>query len=296
MVYFTHILFNGLHTGMIYAVLAYGYVLIYLVTKRPNLAHGAVFAFAGQVLVQATTYAFQSLFLSLGVALVFGVTTSFLVCGGVVVGLAREVYVPLSSRSPNMMIAATLGVSIVLMEVARLGVNTRDLWLPPLLTTRIAVLPFADAPALTLLQLLNIAIMLAVIGAAHWILTRTQGGRAVRAVADDPLALALCGTAPLRVTYGALFLGGFLSITAGILAVLYYGNMSFGAGLIYGLKVLFIAAAGGFANPLAAAVSALGFGMAEQFWDGYLPLAWRDVALTSALAFLLVIQGRKGDG
>ena len=43
------------------------------------------------------------------------------------------------------------------------------------------------------------------------------------------------------------------STPGGLLTLIYIGNMSFGAGLSYGIKVLFIAAAGGFTSPRNAA-------------------------------------------
>jgi branched-chain amino acid transport system permease protein len=293
MFYLAQILVNGLHNGMLYAVLAYGYVLIYMVTKRPNLAHGAIFAFAGQLVVQASLYAYHMLWLALPVALAFGAVAAVLMTLLVLTFLTRDVYMPLAQRSPNTMIAATLGVSIVLMEVARLSVDTRDLWLPPLLSDRIAIAPGRNAPALTALQWINIAVMGSAIGAAQALLGKTQWGRNVRAISQDVLAAALQGVATQRTIFSAIMVGSLLAVLAGILAVLYFGNMSFGSGIIYGLKVLFIAAAGGFASPLAAALGAFAFGVSESLWDGYLPIAWREVAFTCGLAFLLCIQGRK---
>ncbi len=49
--------------------------------------------------------------------------------------LSRAVLGPLASYSPNAIVVATLGVSLVLMELGRIAADTRDLWLPPLLET-----------------------------------------------------------------------------------------------------------------------------------------------------------------
>ena len=51
MLYFLQQLLNGLHSGALYALLAFGYVLTNGVLRRTNLAYGPVFAFAGQVLI-----------------------------------------------------------------------------------------------------------------------------------------------------------------------------------------------------------------------------------------------------
>jgi len=81
-------------------------------------------------------------------------------------------------------------------------------------------------------------------------------------------------------------------MAGGIMTLLHFGNMSFGAGLSYGIKVLFIAAAGGFTSPRNAALSAFLFGEAEALWDGYLPIMWREAYLYGFLALMLVLNGK----
>ncbi len=83
-----------------------------------------------------------------------------------------------------------------------------------------------------------------------------------------------------------------MSLFGGYLALLYFGNMSFGAGLTYGLKVLFIAAAGGFSTPRMAALAAFCFGEAESLWDGYLPIMWRETFFYCGLSLLLILRGK----
>ncbi|KAB2892727.1 MAG: branched-chain amino acid ABC transporter permease, partial [Burkholderiaceae bacterium] len=60
-----------------------------------------------------------------------------------------------------------------------------------------------------------------------------------------------------------------LAGVAGVLAALYYGNIGFGAGLVYGLKILFITAVGGYLSPVRAAAGGVVFGLAESLWAGY---------------------------
>ena len=70
--------------------------------------------------------------------------------------LSRNVFEPLAAHAPNTVVAATLGVSLVLMELGRLAAETRDLWLPPLLSTPVVFA--SDAVfrvTLTELQLIN---------------------------------------------------------------------------------------------------------------------------------------------
>lgn len=288
--YFFQIIANGLHNGALYALLAYGYVLTGIVTKRPNLAHGAIFAFSGQVLVLAANAGYTILWMTLPAAILFGAGASSLLCAILLWALASRIMPPFLERAPNGMIVVTLAIAIVMMEAARIGAGTRDFWLPPILNQQVALLPSTEPPSITLLQLVNLAAIIALIAAAEFVLFKTGAGRALRAVADDRFAASLGGVNADRVITMAIAAGGALSAFGGMLALLYFGNMSFGSGLTYALKVLFIASAGGFSAPLPAALAAFAYGEGEALWDGYLPTIWRDAVFFSVLAFILIVK------
>jgi branched-chain amino acid transport system permease protein len=288
--YFFQIIANGLHNGALYALLAYGYVLTGIVTKRPNLAHGAVFAFSGQVLVLAANAGYTILWMTLPAAILFGTGISVLLCAILLLALSTRIMPPFLQRSPNGMIVVTLAIAIILMEATRIGADTRDYWLPPLLSARMPLLPLPEPPTITLLQIINVCVIITVIAVAELVLIKTNAGRALRAVSDDRLAAALGGINVERVVSWAIAAGGALAAFGGMLALLYFGNMSFGSGLIYALKVLFIASAGGFTAPLPAALAAFAYGEAESLWDGYMPTIWRDAVFFSVLAFILILK------
>jgi branched-chain amino acid transport system permease protein len=290
--YLVQILANGLHNGCLYAVLAYGYVLLNLVVQRPNLAHGAFFAFSGQVLVLGTIMAYNSLIWTFVSSLAFGLVVSA-VLSAIMLSVFALVLVPrFSNESPNMMIVATLALSIILMEAVRIGASGRDFWIPPLSSTQIQL---GMGASVSLVQAVNMAIIVALLLITDVVLTTTRAGRAVRAVAQDRKAAALCGINPDRVVTLTAVTSGLLACIGGVLALVYFGNMSFGAGLTYGLKVLFIAAAGGFSTPRSAALSAFAYGEAEALWDGYLPILWRETFFFAALAIMLVVKGNRRD-
>jgi branched-chain amino acid transport system permease protein len=284
--YLFQIAANGLHSGMMYAVLAYGYVLAFTVTKRVNLAHGAVFALSGQVLVMGTQLGYNGLILTLPSALMMGVLISALLSVITLVALSAGVISRFISSNPNMMITATLGVAIILMEAVRIGADGKDFWLPPLLSEPVHIF----GSSVTTMQFTNIVIMIFILVGAQIVLEKTSAGRYLRAVADDPKAASLTGVNVNKVIQQAIFWGGAFAAVSGVLAVLYFGNMSFGAGLVFGLKVLFITAAGGFSRPIHAACGAFLYGEAESFWDGYFPIAWREAVFYTFLALILCLR------
>lgn len=296
MLYFLQQLLNGLHSAAIYALLAFGYALANGLLKRTNLAHGAIFAFCGQTMILAAVYGYQVLWLTLPATVAFGIAVAFAYAGLISRLLSRLVFAPLAGHSPNTIVAATLGVLIVLMELTRISADTHDFWLPPMLATPVA---FASgggfAATLTVIQLVNVALASAVVAGGAFHLARSRFGRDWRAIADDPLAARLCGVDTARVFNRTVLLGGLCAALAGVLAALYYGNLGFGAGLVYGLKILFVTAVGSYHAPTRAALGAAAFGMAESLWAGYFPIEWRDAWMYALLAAMLVLTGDRRD-
>lgn len=296
MLYFFQQLLNGLHAGALYALLAFGYALVNGVLHRTNLAYGALFAFSGQTLILLAVWLYQVLWLTLPLAVLLSVVGAAGFALLVSAVLARSLFAPLETSSPNGIVVATLGAALMLAELARLSADTRDWWLPPLLATPVV---FAAAPGfrvtLTVIQLINCAVALGAILLLGRFLARSRFGRQWRALCDDPLAARACGVDTGQVFARTVLFGGLVAALAGALAALYYGNISFGSGLIFGLKILFVTAAGSYDSPSRAAAGAGAFGVAEALWSGYFPIEWRDAWMFAGLVALLVL-GRAGEG
>ena len=170
------------------------------------------------------------------------------------------VFAPLADRSPNTIVAATLGVLIALTELSRIAADTHDYWLPPMLATPVV---FAsdrrlrgDAdrdPADQLRHAVVGVVALAGTALSRALelrqalargLRRSAGGGAVRRRHARASFTARCWSA------------GSAPRSPACWPALYYGNIGFGAGLVYGLKILFVTAVGGYL--LAGAGSARG--------------------------------------
>lgn len=296
MLYFLQQALNGLHSGALYALLAFGYALTNGVLHRTNLAHGAIFAFSGQTLILAAVFGYQALWLTLPAAVALGICAAFAYAALASRVLSRFVFAPLAARSPNAIAVATLGVLIVLTEAGHIAADTHDLWLPPMLARPVTIAHDGGFRAtLTLIQILDCAVVLAAIALGAWALARSRFGRNWRAVCDDPVAAALCGVDADAVCRGAVLGGALCAALAGVLAALYYGNIGFGAGLVYGLKILFVTAVGGYLSPARAALGSFAFGMGEALWAGYFAIEWRDAWMLALLAAMLVLTGAGRD-
>ena len=296
MLYFLQQILNGVHSAAIYGLLAFGYALGNGLLKRTNLAYGGLFAFCGQTMILAAVYGYQVLWLTLPATVAFGIAIALAYAALLSRFLSRSVFLPLASQSPNTIVAATLGVLIVLMELSRISADTHDFWLPPMLATPVVFASDSSFVAtLTVIQLINVAIAVGIIAAGAVYLSRSRFGRQWRAVSDDPFAAELCGLDVSRIFHQALLFGGLCAATAGVLAALYYGNLGFGAGLVYGLKILFITAVGSYYAPSRAAIGAASFGIAESLWAGYFPIEWRDAWMYGLLAAMLVLTADRRD-
>lgn len=296
MLYFFQQVLNGLHSGALYALLAFGYVLTNGILHRTNLAYGALFAFCGQAMILSVAFAYQVLWLTLLASVLFGVVAAFLYAALISHVLSRSVFETLADRSPNAIVVTTLGILLVLSEASRIAADTHDLWLPPMLAEPIVFAESSGFKAtLTLIQVLDCAVVLAAVALATWMFARSNFGRCWRAVSDDPRAAALCGIDVRGVFRRAVLFGGFCAALAGVMASLYYGNVSFGSGLVYGLKILFVTAVGGYLSPPRAALGAAAFGMAESLWAGYFPVEWRDAWMYLFLVAMLILIGAGRD-
>ncbi|OCJ18233.1 branched-chain amino acid ABC transporter permease [Rhizobium sp. AC44/96] len=294
MAYLLQQLANAIPLAALYAALAFGYAVAFGVTKRADITYGAIFAFSGQILLLFTDFGYNRLWLILPAALALGVAASLLYSMGAGVWIGRSIMMPLVRQSSNTVIVAALGITIVLMETARLASDTRSLWLSPFLNDRVVFWRSGGFEVvLTEIQLANTILMCAFVAIGALILKRTSWGRVWRAVTDDPLAAELCGTSADKVFLLAYAAAVLVASLCGILSTAYYGTMDFGAGLMFGLKVLMVAAVGGYSDPLKSAGGAAGLGLIETLWTAYGPFIWRDLVVFTLLVLLLVLSRRE---
>ncbi|KQZ93937.1 branched-chain amino acid ABC transporter permease [Mesorhizobium sp. Root157] len=296
MLYLLQQVLNGLHSGALYALLAFGYALTNGVLHRTNLAYGGLFAFSGQTMILVSVFGWNVLWLTLPATVALGIAVAIAYTALVSTILASGVFQPLANASPNAIVTATLGVLLALTEFSRIAADTHDFWLPPMLAIPVV---FARSGGfevtMTVIQLANCLIAAAALGFGGLVLARSGLGRTWRAVCDDPHAAALCGIDTRTVFRRSVVAGGLYAALAGVMAGLYYGNIGFGAGLIYGLKILFVTAVGGYLSPFRAALGAAAFGLGESLWAGYFPTEWRDAWMLALLAAMLVLVGAGRD-
>jgi branched-chain amino acid transport system permease protein len=261
MQFFFEVLIGGLLAGVMYSLVALGYVLIYKASGVFNFAQGAMVFFAA-----LTTVGLADLGMSLWIAVPLALVAM------VLLGLATEKVVlrPLVAQHEITLFMATIGLTFFIEGLAQAvwGANVRKL-----------ELGIEDVPLEWFMDKTGIAVSqfdLAAAGICAILVTglalffsRTKIGRALRAVADDHQAALSIGI-PLQHIWGIVWgVAGFVALVAGLLWGARNG-VQFALTFV-ALKALPVLILGGFTSVPGAIVGGLIIGASEKLAEIYLP-------------------------
>jgi len=279
MQFFLEVLTGGLLAGVMYSLVAIGFVLIYKASGVFNFSQGAMVLFAALThvsLVERGVAPLAAFGVTLGAMIVLALLTE------------RLVLRPLVNRPPITLFMATLGLSYVIEGLAQ------SLWGAQVHGLELGI---ADEPLevggllLSQFDLFAAGIAAALVLALSLLFNRTRVGLLLRAVADDQLAALSVGVALERMWAIVWAVAGFVGLVAGLLWGARVG-VQFSLTLIV-LKALPVLIIGGFTSIPGAIVGGLIVGAAEKLAEVYVgPLIgsgienWFPYAL--ALLFLLV--------
>jgi branched-chain amino acid transport system permease protein len=282
---FVQTLWEGLVGGMLYALIALGFVLIFKASGVFNFAQGIMVVFAALTLVglhDAGVPAFLALALTIGVMFVLAFA------------IERAVLRPLVNQPDIILFMATFGITYFLIGFGEFVFGgdpkvmvTGDLYLPK------GAITYHGFGGIVQLQKLDIAaaivasIMVAGLGVFF---SKTRIGRALRAVADSHSAALSVGISLEQIWVIVWFAAGLVALVTGI----FWGarsDVSFALEVI-ALKALPVLILGGFTSIPGAIVGGLIIGIGEKLGEFYWgPLvgggtdAW--LAYVIALVFLL---------
>lgn len=272
-------LLNGLTTGAIYALIALGLTLVYGVLHIVNFAHGAALTAAMYTVFFLVTLGKFDPYLS-----IFVVAPAFFVIGYAV---QRWVIGPASGTdNDNAILLITLGLSIMVENalLAAFKADTRSIDVPYAFTTIDLGFTLLAVPrAIAFVVALLVTALLGVL------LTRTDTGKAIRAVAKEKMGAALVGI-DVKHIYAVTFgLGAACAaIAACLLMPTFY--VSPRAGNAFVLVAFTIVVLGGMGSVAGALVGALIIGVVESFSGLYLGESLGQIGIF--LIFILVLLVR----
>ena len=256
MSFFFEVLAGGLLAGVMYTMVALGFVLIYKASGVFNFAQGSMVLFAALTFVSL---------IERGFPFVWAFLTSLIVMLLLAVAIERVVLRPLVNAPPMALFLATLGLAYVLEGLAQtvwgtqvhgldLGISDAPIAAAGLTVSRFDL--FAAATAAALVVLLAI------------LFRTTRAGVALRAVADDPLGAIAVGIDLRRLWAIVWGVAGVVALVAGLLWGARVG-VQFSLSLVV-LKALPVLIIGGFSSIPGAIFGGLIVGASEKLADVYI--------------------------
>ncbi|UVH60734.1 branched-chain amino acid ABC transporter permease [Variovorax paradoxus] len=277
--FFAEVLIGGLLSGVMYSLVAIGFVLIYKTSGVLNFAQGAQLLFAALTFVSLVER-------GVPFALALVLTFSLMVLLGLTI--ERTVLRPLVNQPPITLFMATLGLSYVIEGVAQLVWGTQ---------VHALELGIADEPLqffgimVSTFDLFAAATAGVMVAALSAFFRYTRVGQAFRAVADDTYAAIAVGLRLPRIWATVWAAAGVIALVAGLLWGARLG-VQFSLSLVV-LKALPVLVLGGFDSILGAIVGGLVIGALEKLAEVYIgPFVGGGIeswfAYVAALAFLLI--------
>ena len=267
---------DGLLIGALYALIGMGLALIFGVMRIVNFAHGA-FLMIG---MYATFVLFDRFKINPYLGLIPAGILLFLF-GYLVYKLLIQ---PIRNRSDFMQILMTIGIDLILIDLAQLvfGADYRQTSID-LVNRSVHAGPFT----LNAASLLSFAIAAVFIVGLQQFVMRTRTGQALRATSQNRDVAPLMGINVIRIQGLSFALGiAFAGIAGALLLSALYLFPSVGED--YTLKAFVIVVLGGMGSIEGAAIGGLVLGVAESLTSTYLGNQWA-LAIDFVL-FLLVLS------
>ncbi len=255
--FFALLMSNGILIGLMYSLIALGFVLVYKATEAINFAQGEFVMIAGFIVAVALGTYGAPLWLAVGSGLAAMIGFGF--------GLERVMLRRLIGRPIIAVVMATIGLAAILRGVGPLtwGAATRPLPLPipdePILLGPLFIPP---------IQIVGAAVSLAFLAAFGWFFLKSRRGIAMRAVADNQQVAMAMGINVERYFALAWAMTGIVSALGGII----WGNL-IGVDVhlsLVGFKVFPVVILGGLDSIPGAILGGLIVGVVENVAAGYI--------------------------
>jgi branched-chain amino acid transport system permease protein len=255
--FFLALVVSGLSIGLMYSLIALGFVLVYKATDAINFAQGEFVMLAG--FVAALTLTVKGIPVAVAVLAAVAVMVLF------GFALERVVLRPLLGRPIIAVIMATIGLGAMLRGLPPVTVGGE---------TRALTLPIGDTPigvgflSLPPIHVLGVIVTLVFLAVFTWFFLKSRMGIAMRAVADNQQVAMAMGINVERYFALAWAMAGTVSALGGVI----WGSM-LGVDTqlsLIGLKVFPVVILGGLDSIIGAVVGGLIIGVVESLAAGYL--------------------------
>jgi branched-chain amino acid transport system permease protein len=292
----------GIANGLLYALVALGYTLVYGIIELINFAHGDVFMIGSLIafgLIAPTSVGGYALIpltaetpvplMIIGIVIALAIT--MVLTAGLNAGIERVAYKPLRHAPKLAPLIAAIGMSFVLQNVGIVLAGSNERTIENIFPTTNLLSYFGiTSITLTVQQVMVGAVTLPLLFALSWFVARTKQGRAMRATAQDPDAAGLMGVDINRTIAITFLIGGALAGAAGVVQILYNNVTVWDLGFRFGLIAFTAAVLGGIGNMRGAVLGALILGIVTSISDRYVSASWTQAIVFGVLITILVFK------
>jgi branched-subunit amino acid ABC-type transport system permease component len=270
-------LFNGIVTGIIMTLPALAVTLLFGVLKFPNFAVGAMMTVAA--------YLAFALNAQLGWPLLAASIAAAVAMGLLCIGIDQVTFKPLRERGGITLMVASLGLGLILENVARFayGNSARSFVIELARPFRVADVRMNQE------QMITIAVATTAMLLMYVLLSRMPMGRAMRAVADNPALAQVRGIESPRVIRWTWFIAGLLLAGGGVLIGMDRA-LEPPMGSNYLVSVFAAAILGGLGSPLGAFVGAIVIGVVSELSTLVIPPNYRIGVPLCVIAVILIFR------
>lgn len=278
---------NGLQLGAVYALIALGYTMVYGVLRLINFAHGDVYMVGAYIAYYVSMQWVNRDAVNPYVLLFIMLFAAMVGCALLGLLIERLAYRPLRGAPRISVLITAIGVSLLLEHGGLLIFKTapppsiaEDVK-PPLLRE-----PFHIAGiTVDSSQLFVFIVTIVLMGLLWFFVTKTQTGRAMRAVAHDFDTAALMGVDVNRIVAITFIIGSALAGAGGMMNATALGTpLTTFYGLLPGVKAFVAAVLGGIGNIPGAVLGGFIMGLAETAVVASGKAGYKD-----AVAFIILI-------
>ena len=274
-------LISGLNVGVIYAMIALGYTMVYGIAKLLNFAHGDIIMVGGYVLcVFCAMSGSPWVFLA-------AIVASVVICVLLGVTVEKVAYKPLRGASPLAVLITAIGVSYLLQSIAQIcfGSAPKYVAVPNLGTVSIGALTLKVSTLVTLITSVVVMVILSVF------VKYTRIGRAMIAVSEDRDAAKLMGLNVNSIITVTFAIGSSLAALAGLFYLLQSPYLTNTFGAMPGIKAFTAAVIGGIGSIPGAMLGSLVLGLVESICDSIPVVApYKDAIEFSLLIVILLVR------
>lgn len=286
---------TGLSNGMIIALIALGYTMVYGIVELINFAHGDLFmlgAFCALTIVGLFGESNTSILMILIFVPCFCAFINYLI--------DRFAYRPLRNAPRLAPLVSAIGVSFILlnlglfwgglpMEVFNQGQTAAAPKDFPLLISNDNLLG-ENAIQFSKKDLLVFSITIPLMLALTYLVKCTRLGKAMRAVSQNPIAAKLMGIDVNRIIGITFMIGGALGGFSSVVYSLYNNTIYFQMGYRVGIDAFTAAVLGGIGNLPGAVLGGIVIGLIRAMSDQYVASQWTNVIVFSILILVLIFK------